>query len=102
MGQGFSSIRFAEVVRQLAGEARALGLEVPGFRSPPRLQGVDRSLRRRAGATPAVAVRLRGRAVEAVLADMVEGIVVTNGCTGREAERVRDRLLAALTNRAAA
>ena len=89
-----SSLRFAAAARMLAMEARALGLEVPGFRSPPRLAGADRSLRRRPGATPAVAVRLQGRPFAAVAADMVEGIVVANGLTGSEAGEVRQRLLA--------
>lgn len=91
-----SSLRFAATVRMLAMEARALGLEVPGFRSPPRLAGADRSLRRRPGATPAVAVRLQGRPFAAVAADMVEGVVVANGLTGREAGEVRQRLLSAV------
>lgn len=88
-----TSLRFADAVRELGAEARSLGLDVPGFRSPPRLDGVDRSLRRRPGATPAVAVRLRGRAFDAVLADMVEGVLVANACTGPQAEHLRRRLL---------
>jgi hypothetical protein len=91
-----SSLRFAAAVRSLAVESRKLGLEVPGFRSPPRLAGADRSLRRRPGAAPAVAVRLVGRSFEAIAADMVEGVVVANGLTGDEAGRIRARLLAAL------
>jgi len=91
-----SSTNFAVAVRILAAEARALGLEVPGFRSPPRLAGADRSLRRRPGAAPAVAVRLAGRAFDAVVADMVEGIVVANGLSGRRAGDVRARLMAAV------
>jgi hypothetical protein len=91
-----SSLRFAAAVRVLAAEARRLGLEVPGFRSPPRLAGTDRSLRRRPGASPAVAVRLHGRPFDAVLADMVEGVLVANGLVGREAGAARARLLAAV------
>lgn len=97
-----SSLRFAAAVRALAVEARKLGLEVPGFRSPPRLAGADRSLRRRPGASPAVAVRLRDRPFEAIAADMVEGVVVANGLTGRRAAQVRARLLAALAEDAGA
>lgn len=92
-----SSLRFAAAVRTLAIEARRLGLEVPGFRSPPRLAGADRSLRRRPGASPAVAVRLRDRPFGAIAADMVEGVVVANGLSGRRATEVRRRVLAALT-----
>jgi hypothetical protein len=91
-----TSLRFAAAVRALAAEARKLGLEVPGFRSPPRLAGADRSLRRRPGATPAVAVRLAGRPFEQVAADMVEGVVVANGLSGPRAGEVRSRLLAVL------
>ena len=97
-----SSLRFAAAVRALAVEARKLGLEVPGFRSPPRLAGADRSLRRRPGASPAVAVRLRDRPFEAVATDMVEGVVVANGLTGRRASEVRARLRAALADDAGA
>jgi hypothetical protein len=96
MGDVGSSLRFAAAVRVLAAEARVLGLEVPGFRSPPRLAGADRSLRRRPGASPAVAVRLSGRPFDAVLHDMVEGVVVANGLHGRDADRARARLLAAV------
>lgn len=91
-----ASLRFAAAVRTLAVEARSLGLEVPGFRSPPRIAGADRSLRRRPGASPAVAVRLAGRPFGAVAADMVEGVVVANGLSGRRAAEVRSRLIAAL------
>jgi hypothetical protein len=96
MGDVGSSLRFADAVRVLAAEARALGLEVPGFRSPPGLAGADRSLRRRPGGAPAVAVRLVGRPFDAVVVDMVEGIVVANGLRGAAAERVRARLQAAV------
>jgi len=91
-----TSLRFAAAVRALAQEARRLNLEVPGFRSPPRLAGTDRSLRRRPGAAPAVAVRLAGRPFEQVAVDMVEGVVVANGLDGRRAAEVRSRLLAAI------
>jgi hypothetical protein len=93
-----SSLRFAAAVRALAVESRKLGLEVPGFRSPPRLAGADRSLRWRPGATPAVAVRLAGRPFDQVAADMVEGVVVANGLSGGRAGEVRDRLLAAVAD----
>jgi len=95
-----ASLRFAAAVRVLASEARAMGLEVPGFRSPPRLAGADRSLRRRPGATPAVAVRLQGRPFAAIAADMVEGVVVANGLDGPVAAAARGRLLAAVSEAA--
>ena len=86
---------FAAAARSLAREARAMGLEVPGFRSPPRVPGVDRSVRRRPGAPPAVAVRFRGRDAHVVVADMVEGVVVANRLSGPAADNVRVRLLGA-------
>ena len=94
MGDVGSTLRFAAAVRLVAAEARALGLQVPGFRSPPRIPA-DRSVRRRPGAPPAVAVRLTGRPFDAVVADVVEGVVVTNGLTGRRAAEARRRLLTA-------
>jgi hypothetical protein len=90
-----SSTNFAGMVRILGAEARALGLDVPGFRSPPRIPA-DRSVRRRPGATPAVAVRLAGRPLDAVAVDMVEGVIVANRLTGRDAAEARARLLAAV------
>ena len=89
-----STIRFAVAARAISDEARAAGLVVPGFRSPPRLTGVDRSLRRRPGATPSVAVRVNGRPIDTVVADMVEGVLVANGL--RDRDDLRAQLLAAV------
>ncbi len=91
-----SSVRFAGAVRALSRAARALDLAVPGFRSPPRLPGVDRTLRRRADGSVSVAVRLRGRPWPAVLADLVEGVVAANRLDGVDADRVRAALWSAV------
>ena len=85
-------LRFAEAVRALGLEARRNRLTMPGFRSPPRLHGVDRSVRRRADGGATIAVVVRGRPWPAVLADMVEGVIVANGLTGARADRVRAQL----------
>jgi hypothetical protein len=90
-----TSLRFAEAARTLAREARAAGLRVPVFRSPPRIDGVQRTVRRRGNATT-VAVRLRHRPWPAVVADMIEGIVVTNGLRGAAADAARTTLWAAV------
>ena len=74
---------------------RSRRLAVPGFRSPPRLRGADRSLRRLGGGT-IVAVRVRGRPMAAVVADMIEGIVAANRLSGVEADRARAALWAAV------
>ena len=86
---------FAAAARRLGDAARAAGLAVPAFRSPPRVAGAVRTVRRYPGGT-VVSVRLRDRAHEAVAADMVEGIVVTNRLTGDAALRARTLLAEAL------
>jgi len=87
-----SSLRFASAARTLGQVARARGLAVPGFRSPPRVAGVERTVRRRADGGATIAVRLRGRPWVAVLGDMVEGVVVANGLTGTAAHQARNAL----------
>ena len=66
-------------------------LVVPGFRSPPGLAGVHRTIRRRGG-VPSVAVALKGRPWSAVVSDMIEGVVVGNGLSGAKADRARAAL----------
>jgi hypothetical protein len=87
-----TSIRFAQVARALAMRARAEGLEAPSFRSPPGVRGEARTLRRRSDGTATVAVETRGRPWPAVLADMVEGVLVANGLAGPAAARPRAAL----------
>ncbi|MDP1820383.1 MAG: hypothetical protein Q8K58_10920 [Acidimicrobiales bacterium] len=86
-----SSLRFARAVQALAGTTRALGFTVPGFRSPPRLVGVQRSIRRWPGGAT-VSVVVRDRPWAAVQADLVEGIVAANGLTGSTAADARAAL----------
>lgn len=89
------TLRFARAARAVADEARRLGLRAPGFRSPPGLQGSDRTIRRAArGAV--VSIRLHDRPFEAVFADMVEGVVVANDLERDDARRMRVLLLQAL------
>lgn len=76
--------RFWELARAVVGEARRHGLVVPGFRSPPRLPGAVRTVRRSPGGGM-VAVAWRGRQPVAVLADMIDGVVLVNGLAGAEA-----------------
>src|SRR5215216_1221420 len=89
-----TTLRFAATARALAHETRVRGLAVPGFRSPPRVPGANRTLRRR-GVGTSVAIRVRGRPWADVLADMIEGILVANGVTGDEADGLRTALAAA-------
>jgi len=86
-----TSLRFARLARTLGEAARAQGLRAPSFRSPPRLAGVSRSIVR-LGPGVTVAVALRGRPWAAVVADMVEGVVVANRLAGVAADRMRATL----------
>jgi hypothetical protein len=86
------SLRFAAAVRALALDTRRHGLTMPAFRSPPRLIGVTRSMRRRPDGGATVAVVVRNRPWPAVLADMVDGVVAANLLTGATADRVRAQL----------
>ncbi len=82
---------FAAAARQIADATRATGLAVPAFRSPPRVPQAVRTLRRYPGGT-VISVRLRDRPFDAVMADMVEGVVVTNRLSGEAALRARTYL----------
>lgn len=87
-----SSLQFAGTVRTLGGAARARGLVVPGFRSPPKVPGAERTVRRRPDGGATVAVVVKGRPFQAVIADLIEGIVVANDLDPAEATRVRTLL----------
>jgi hypothetical protein len=89
------SLRFSVIARVVATEARGLGLRVPAFRSPPRLQGATRTIRRRDGSAM-VAVVIRGRPLADVVADVIEGVIVANGLRGSAAVRCRRRLASAV------
>ena len=90
-----NTVNFAHAARTLAHEARVRGLLVPGFRCPPRILGVDRSLRRWDGGAT-LAVRVKGRPWVAVVADMIEGMVVANQLVPPVADRLRAELWLAL------
>jgi hypothetical protein len=91
MAANQTTLDFAHAARVLGREARRQGLVAPSFRSPPRIVGVDRSMRRHTtGAT--VAVQLKGRPWMAVLSDMIEGVVVANRLQPPHADRVRAEL----------
>jgi hypothetical protein len=90
-----TTVHFTQAARLLSREARRRGLVAPGFRSPPRVVGVHRTVRRhRSGAV--VAVLVRGRPWGAVVADMIEGVVVANRLVPPVADRVRTELWEAI------
>jgi len=90
-----SALDFGEMSRVVAGEARRHGLVAPSFRSPPRLKGVTRTMRRYPNGQWLVSVRCRGRPVADVAADMVDGVLMANGLEGKAAEGWRITLRAA-------
>jgi hypothetical protein len=83
-----TTVQFAAAARALAAAARRFGLTAPGFRTPPRLVGLDRTVRRH-GKGGVVSVRLRGRPWAAVVADMIDGVVAVNRLDVRRANRAR-------------
>ena len=86
-----TTVDFASAARSLTREARRRGLIGPSFRCPPRLVGVDRTIRRRPdGAT--VSVRLRDRPWAAVLSDMIEGVIAANQLAPPQSDRLRNEL----------
>jgi hypothetical protein len=91
-----TSLRFARIARRLTEAARAQGLRVPTFRSPPRVAGVTRTIKRGPRGQATISVVLRGRPWAAVAADLVEGVVAANGLRGVAADRVRVALWSAL------
>jgi hypothetical protein len=96
-----SALDLAGAVRVIGATVKAMGFDAPGFRSPPRLVGVDRSIRRRrspsgSGTSAVVSVRVKGRPWAAVLADMIEGVVAANELTPPDADRVRTELWSVL------
>ena len=91
MAANQSTLDFAAAARQLGREARRRGLVAPSYRCPPRIVGVDRSLRRHANGV-VVAVQLKNRPWLAVLGDMIEGVVAANRLAPPHADRLRTEL----------
>ena len=84
---------FTSAALVLAERANELGLAAPGFRSPPRIVGLDRTVRRgRGGTGGVVAVRIADRPLTAIIGDMIEGVIVVNRLEPPEADRVRTLL----------
>jgi hypothetical protein len=84
-----SALQFSETVRLVVALARRHQLRPPVFRSPPRLDGVDRSIRRRPNGTVVVAVRRVDRPLAAVQADVIDGVLAANAVVGERADRFR-------------
>jgi hypothetical protein len=90
-----NSLDFANAARTIGSEVRRRGLVAPSFRCPPRIAGVDRSLRRLTNGA-VVAVQLKGRPWAAIVGDMIEGVIVTNQLQPPQSDRLRAELWQAL------
>ena len=88
------SVQFGEAARALASRAKSLGLTTPVFKSPPRIVGVSRTIRHRPDGQAVISVAFRGRPWNAVLADMIDGVLQVNELSGAAASRARDDLWA--------
>ncbi len=80
---------FAGTARWLAEAARALGLDAPGFRTPPRQTGCNRTIRRYSDGTALVAVRVKGRLWDDVVDDLIAGVLTVNDLHGALAAEIR-------------
>jgi hypothetical protein len=80
---------FAGTARRLAAAARARELDAPGFRTPPRQAGCNRTIRRYPDGTALVAVRVKGRLWDDVVDDLIAGVLKVNDLHGALAAEVR-------------
>lgn len=94
---GMNNATFVNAANLLGAVAGRFGLIVPGFRTPPRIVGVQRTVRRRPGGG-VVAVAVKGRPIAAVLADMIEGVIVVNELRPPESDTVRAALWSAVAS----
>jgi hypothetical protein len=92
-----SGPEFAHAVRELMQATAGAGMRSPAFKSPPRLATAERTIRWVAPDRAIVAVRRANRASDAVLADMIEGVVRANRLSGTEAQDAARKLAACLT-----
>lgn len=94
-----TALEFSESVRTVVQLSRRGGLVPPVFRSPPRKEQVDRTIRHRGSRPPVVAIRRLGRPLSAVQADVIEAIVVSNRLSCERADRFRRAAWEALDGR---
>ncbi len=89
-----NAMSFAAVGRVLTDQALAQGVTAPSFRSPPRIPGVRRSVTRNRDGSITVSVIVSRRPLSAVIADMIDGVVLTSGLRADEARALYDTLWA--------
>lgn len=88
---------FAQVVRELNRAARAAGMQCPTFVSPPRAASAVRTIRWLSDNRAMVAVRRGDRQADAVVSDMIDGVVAANRLSGSEASAAARKLAECLT-----
>lgn len=79
-----TATEFAQIARAVSSACGRLQLKAPGYRTPPRTLGRDRTIRRLPGGV-IVAVRCTGRSVTEVAGDLIEGTLVANECIDDDA-----------------
>mgnify|MGYP001187986673 FL=1 len=89
------SVRFSIVAKVITQVGARCGIEVPGFKSPPRSADLDRTVRRQSSGS-VVAVRIRDRPFEAVIADMIEGVILCNDVPIGKAGKLRNIMWSAV------
>lgn len=87
---------FARIVRDLNRAAAAEGMRAPSFASPPRLPSAQRTIRWLTRDRALVAVRRSGRGADAVVSDMIDGVLAANHLSGSEAQEAARKLEACL------
>ena len=73
-----NALRYRDLVNLVVYEARRRGLLTPSYMCPPKSPHLDRSHRRTARGTLIVAVRVRDRARDEIVSDLIEGVVLAN------------------------
>ena len=84
------------MVKRLNRAASAAGMRAPSFASPPRAPSATRTIRWLSADRALVAVRRGDRAADAVVSDMIDGVIAANRLSGSEAEDAARKLAACL------
>ncbi|MBA2609004.1 MAG: hypothetical protein H0U92_08710 [Actinobacteria bacterium] len=87
---------FAEMVKRLNRAAKAAGMRTPAFASPPRAPSAVRTIRWLSADRALVAVRRGDRGADAVVNDMIDGVIAANRLSGSEAQDAARKLAACL------
>lgn len=93
--QETTPIEFGKLARALCAIAHRLDLRTPVFTTPPRVSGTRRSIRRRVN-SDVIAVKLKGRPLGAVAADLIDGMVLANVDQVADTDLLRDQLYNAI------